>query len=88
MAEEFIAGVKGIGYTPGRLGFKDMVFPGRRAMGNLVTKFKGGEIGDYVNDTTKMGTSYWWTLDAKMNPSSDIYDIAWRSHKICKSRKR
>jgi hypothetical protein len=72
----FLAGVKGVGYTPGELGFQDMVFPGKRAIGNQVTQFKAGSVGNYVNDSSSLGTSYWWNIDASTNPKANIFTLA------------
>jgi hypothetical protein len=83
----FLAGVKGIGYTPGELGFHNMVYPGKRAIGNQITTFKGGKIGNAINDTKNLGTSYWWNLDAQINPDADIYKIASRFYRLCKQCK-
>ena len=76
MAEEFFSGVKGIGYTPGELGFQKMVYPGKRAVNNQLTNFKGGKVGDYVQDMNSAGTSYWWNLDRASDANADIYKIA------------
>jgi hypothetical protein len=89
MAEEFMAGVKGVGYTPGKAGFQDLVYPGKRAIfGNMVKNFKAGQVADYIDDITSQGTSYWWNINAGSYAKADIYDIAMRINTVCKRKQR
>jgi hypothetical protein len=52
MAEDFIPGVKGIGYTPGSGGWPNIVPTGNSAIGNAIEMAGKGGSG---------ATSYWWS---------------------------
>jgi hypothetical protein len=65
MAEDFIPGVKGIGYTPGSGGWPNIVPTGNSAISNAIEMAGKGGSG---------ATSYWW--NAGQDTTLDIYGMA------------